>query len=124
MVGVGAVCFQMQGNPFGRGRRKTRAAGPRERPQRRFVCFFHFIWSPPPFFFLLIIKFLGEGWPDLIAFAWGCTRVSEAGVPEAFSPTYSGFYDGVVRLHRCYHTLRLHAYRLQKYDRVVIHSQQ
>ena len=35
-------------------------------------------------------------------------------IPEAFSPTYSGFYDRVVRLHRCYHTLRLHAYRLQK----------
>jgi len=52
---------------------------------------------------------------DLIAFAWGRTRVSEAGVPEdLFNPAYSGCFDRIVRLHRCYHTLRLYACRLKK----------
>ena len=40
---------------------------------------------------------------DLIAIAWGCFRVSVAGVPEdLFNPVYGGCYDRIVRLHRCF----------------------
>ena len=52
------------------------------------------------FFFslFLLLIFLGDDWPDLIAFAWGRTRMSEAGVPDdLFSPAYSGCCDRIMR---------------------------
>ena len=78
-----------------------------------FVSFLFFFFVFLPFF---LYYNCWVAWrPDLIAFAWGRSRVSEAGVhEELFNPAFSGCFDRIVRLHRCYHTLRLYACRLKK----------
>ena len=71
------------------------------------VCLFEMVVLNLP----LCVCFFWGGGADLIAFAWGRTRVSEGGVPEdLFNPVYGGCYDRIVRLHRCFlHTVPWHS---------------
>ena len=72
------------------------------------LCFMHgcSMRVPTNLFQIVIVMYVCVC-ADLIAFAWGRTRVSEAGVPEdLFSPVYGGFYDRIVRLHKYFfHTI-------------------
>ena len=119
MAEMGTACVQMQGYPIGCGRRKAWPGDAGGCTQRRlrlgvFLCYMHArpMRAPtnllPVVIVMRVCVFLGGG-ADLIAFAWGCTRVSVAGVPEDL---YGGCCDRIVRLHKCFSCM--HA---------VIHSQ-